>query len=70
MLQVHHLRGDYGGALECALAKSPAAAFEYVDAALGELGRTPLGAPQRLPAFKAALLAAMGRLVEVPNLFF
>lgn len=63
--QVHHLRGAYGAALGCLL-RSPrgaAAAFEYIAAALGGGRAAPRVPPGQLPALKAALLAAMPRLV-------
>lgn len=62
---MHHLRSDYSRALDCALRSGAPAAFGYIDGALAEFSSTPLGAPDRLPAFKSALVAAMGRLVQV-----
>ncbi len=67
---MHHLRGDHSRALDCALRSGAPAAFAYIDAALAEFSSTPLGAPDRLPAFKAALMSAIGRLVEVGGCLF
>ena len=69
--QVHHLRGNYGAALACALRQSPAAAFAYADVALQGGRGSPRVPPARAPALWAALVAAMGALVQVlglPNL--
>ena len=62
---MHHLKGDYGAALQCVLKRSAAAAFAYVEAALHGLRGCPRVPPARAPAFWAALVAAMGALVQV-----
>lgn len=69
--QVHHLAGDYGAALYCLLQPGggggAAAAFGYVAAALGGGRAAARVPPARAPAFRAAALRAMPRLVSADS---
>jgi hypothetical protein len=67
------MAGEYTSALECMLQSSDAesgaaAAFAYIDAALhGGRSAPKVAAPERAAAFKAAVVAAMGRLVQADS---